>query len=114
MGTRALVVIKDGNGAEIVNLQHDSYPNGLGVVLKGMLGGKKLVNGYQYGMSTATNFNGINCMAAYVVKELKVDIGNVYLYPPNTRGSEEFTYTLYPKNGESRLIILSRRPLAVV
>ena len=64
----------------IVDIYHhyDGYPEGLGVTLASYLDGKKITNGlgsrddYSY-------FNGLGCLAASLVAELKDGPGNVYI-----------------------------------
>lgn len=122
MGTRSLVNIKDDDGKTIVTLyrQYDGYPTGMGQDIKDALNGGdvELLNGFS-GQKSPAAFNGIGCMAAYLIGALKhrlaekvtpnpkLDkligkddrnpIGNVYLYPPDTNDvGEEFVYTLQP------------------
>jgi len=64
----------------IVDIYHhyDGYPEGLGVTLASYLDGKTITNGlgsrddYDY-------FNGLGCLAASLVAELKDGPGNVYI-----------------------------------
>ena len=64
----------------IVDIYHhyDGYPEGLGVTLASYLDGKAITNGlgsrddYDY-------FNGLGCLAASLVAELKDGPGNVYI-----------------------------------
>ena len=64
----------------IVDIYHhyDGYPEGLGVTLASYLDGKSITNGlgsrddYDY-------FNGLGCLAASLVAELKDGPGNVYI-----------------------------------
>ena len=64
----------------IVDIYHhyDGYPEGLGVTLASYLDDKKITNGlgsrddYDY-------FNGLGCLAASLVAELKDGPGNVYI-----------------------------------
>ena len=57
---------------------YDGYPEGLGVTLASYLDGKVITNGlgsrddYDY-------FNGLGCLAASLVAELKDGPGNVYI-----------------------------------
>jgi len=100
MGTRSLTVFNDDDGAEIVVMyqQYDGHPTGVGAELKGVLQGKKIVNGFRPG-DDGKAFNGGSCLAASIVAALKSGIGNVYLYPAGTRDTgEEFIYTITPSN----------------
>ena len=88
MGTRATIKIaKREEGVSfskkpekfMVSIYHhfDGYPEYLGVTLANYLGGKKIVNGL--GSDRDTVFNGLGCMAASIVAELKEEAGNVYI-----------------------------------
>jgi len=102
MGTRALVHFKEGSltGPTIVSMyrQYDGYPEGWGKDMYDALneGMVQILNGHQ-GQSPPTAFNGLSCLAAWLIGELKEGtIGNVYLYPPDSEDvGEEYTYTLY-------------------
>lgn len=98
MGTRSIVtVISEHDNKPLVAIyrQYDGYPSGMGNDLKKILndGDVTLLNGFN-GQSCPSHFNGMGCLAAYLVGELKnKTLGNVYLYP---LGSEEgYNYTLY-------------------
>ena len=88
MGTRATIKIaKREEGVSfskkpekfMVSIYHhfDGYPEYLGVTLANYLEGKKIVNGL--GSDRDTVFNGLGCMAASIVAELKEEAGNVYI-----------------------------------
>ena len=92
MGTRATVSIaKREEGVSfsekpdkvLVSIYHhfDGYPEYLGVTLANYLEDKKIVNGL--GDRNAPVFNGLGCMAASIIKELKDEPGNVYIEDPN-------------------------------
>lgn len=122
MGTRSLVKIVDDNET-ILTLyrQYDGYLSGMGLDIKNALnnGKSKLTNGYSLSDSVPSVFNGLGCLAAYLVGALKRrtnddnslkdvpaynsdwSIGNVYIMSPNTNDvGEEFIYTLSEKNGK--------------
>lgn len=112
MGTRALIHVKesDKNSQTIVTIyrQYDGYPEGLGEEIKAIIGDKALSNGITDGC-----FNGMGCFAAWLVRELKTRIGNVYIMPPNTENvNEEYVYTIYARDskrleiGETGLILI--------
>ena len=67
----------------IVSIYHhfDGYPEYLGVTLANYLEDKKIVNGLS-GDRDAPVFNGLGCMAASIIKELKEEAGNVYIEDP--------------------------------
>lgn len=115
MGTRALVHIKDETRKTLVTLyrQMDGYPEGLGAdILAALNGGDvTIVNGYHSNQHSPAIFNGMGCLAAYLVSRLKFapygrgdmnPIGNVYLYPANSKDcGEEYTYTVFlPKDSD--------------
>ena len=62
---------------------YDGYPEGLGVTLANYLDGKNIVNGL--GGNKDTVFNGLGCMAASVIAELKEEAGNVYIEDPERK-----------------------------
>lgn len=103
MGTRALVHIKesDKDSETLVTIyrQFDGYPDGLGAELLELTNGMEISNGI-----TPDCFNGMGCLAAYLIAKLKKEVGNVYIYPPDAKNvNEEFTYTIYTSAQELRL-----------
>lgn len=104
MGTRTLVHIKDGKKtiATIYRL-YDGYPTGMGEDIKSALnnGEVEILNGYSGSSKIPSQFNGMGCLAAYLVGELKdKEMGNVYLVAANTKDvGEEFIYILSIKKG---------------
>ena len=66
----------------IVDIYHhyDGYPEHLGVKLASYLDGHHVVNGA--GRDGDRIFNGIGCMAASIIAELKDCSGNVYIEDP--------------------------------
>ena len=92
MGTRATISIaKREEGVsfseipdkKLVSIYHhyDGYPEYLGVKLASYLEDKKITNGLSRGDSYC--FNGLGCMAASIIAELKDEPGNVYIEDPN-------------------------------
>ena len=59
---------------------YDGYPEGLGVTLASYLEDKKITNGL--GKDRWSCFNGLGCMAASIIAELKDEAGNVYIEDP--------------------------------
>lgn len=102
MGTRALVHFKEGDfySDTIVSMyrQMDGYPEGLGEDIHASLnhGDVTIINGIS-GEGCPAAFNGMGCLAAWLIGELKGGtIGSIYLYPPDTEDvGEEYNYTLY-------------------
>jgi len=108
--------------------QCDGYLDGMGKDLLELLKGYKIVNGYSSDDSGCAVCNkpgyehegkhsirdigidhpfvpkrvanGINCLAATIVKGLKDGLGNVYIYSPNTKDAgQEYEYRLYLVKG---------------
>jgi hypothetical protein len=103
MGTRTLVHIKDGKKTiATIYRQYDGYPSGMGEDIKQILnnGQVEVLKGYSGSSKIPSQFNGMGCLAAFLVGELKGGkIGNVYLMAANTKEvGEEFIYTLIVKN----------------
>ena len=103
MGTRSLTHIKDGNKTLLtIYRQYDGYPTGLGAELYEFLKDFTVVNGF--GSKLPNLANGIGCLAAQIVGHLKDGVGNVYIYPPNSKDcGEEYIYTISLKKNEINL-----------
>ena len=100
MGTRSTTAIKDEDGKTLVTLyrQYDGYPTGHGQELADFLKARTLINGIG-GQTARTHANGMGCLAAQLVTHLKGDqIGNIYI--TNEGDSQEYNYTVYPKDGQ--------------
>jgi hypothetical protein len=119
MSTRSLTYIRETEKSApfvCIYRQCDGYPKGMGSDLKKLLSGFKITNGYNCDDSSCATCNkasyehkqsdhdfqpkrvanGINCLAAWIVKGLKDGIGNVYLYSPNTKeAGQAYEYHLY-------------------
>lgn len=88
MGTRSTTAVKDEDGKTLVTLYrpYDGYPTGHGQELADFLKSRTLIN-------------GMGCLAAQLVTHLKGDqIGNIYI--TNEGDSQEYNYTVYPKDGQ--------------
>ena len=94
MGTRATIKIaRREEGVSFSEIpekvmvsiyQHfDGYPEGLGVTLASYLEGSKIVNGL--GGNRDDVFNGLGCLAASLIAELKDGPGNVYIEDPERK-----------------------------
>jgi len=101
MGTRATIKIarrEEGVSFSekpekfMVSIYHhfDGYPEYLGVTLANYLEGKKIVNGL--GENRDTVFNGLGCMAASIIAELKEEAGNVYIEDPEYPSGSMVSY----------------------
>ena len=104
MGTRSLTTfINDHNHKEIVVMyrQYDGYPEGHGRELLEFLKDVKVVNGITASDRSTKTANGIDCLAAQVIKHFKEGTGGFYLHRADTRDcGEEYIYTIYLKNKE--------------
>ena len=70
---------------KLVSIYHhwDGYPEYLGVKLASYLDNKKITNGIGSRDNENLVFNGLGCMAASIIAELKDEPGNVYIEDPN-------------------------------
>ena len=104
MATRAMIsVAKREEGVSfseepnqtIVDIYHhwDGYPEGLGVTLASYLNGYHIVNGI--GRENDKLFNGIGCMAASIVAELKDGAGDVYIEPRESHSWIDYHYYIW-------------------
>lgn len=96
MGTRSLTHIKDENNKTLVTIyrQYDGYPEGMGLDLANFLVDITVVNGFG-GKKTENLANGMGCLTAQLIGELKDGVGNVYIYPVNSKDCwEEYTYNV--------------------
>jgi hypothetical protein len=104
MATRAMISIaKREEGVSfseepnktIVDIYHhwDGYPEGLGVTLASYLDGKKITNGL--GRDNDNLFNGMGCLAASLVAELKDGPGDVYIEPRESHGWIDYQYYIW-------------------
>ena len=100
MGTRSLTFVYDDGpyeGIPVINMyrQFDGYPSGHGQELAAFLISGKLVNGIRIGSKNVV-FNGMGCLAAQLVAELKTEPGGFYLYPIDcTDCGQEYEYHVY-------------------
>jgi hypothetical protein len=71
--------------------QMDGYPDGHGLDLAKFLNTGVLVNGISFQHGEKRQFNGMGCLAASVVAELKTGPGGIYMIPI-TAGGQEYNY----------------------
>jgi hypothetical protein len=86
----------------IVDIYHhyDGYPEYLGVKLASYLNGYHVVNGS--GRDGDKLFNGIGCMAASIIAELKDCPGNVYIEDPERKhGWIDYEYFVWADDYKS-------------
>ena len=83
MGTRSITVVKDRNGNKIIEMyqQYDGYLEGVGAELLAFIASGGVVNGLGL-TETRCRFNGMECLAAQLVKEFKHGAGGTYLHAP--------------------------------
>ena len=92
MGTRSLTHIAE-EGETILTLyrQYDGYLEGHGLDLARFLKDISIVNGISSNNTKIAN--GMGCLSAQLIAHLKDGVGNLYVYPPNSKDCwEEFTY----------------------
>ena len=78
---------------------YDGYPEGLGVTLASYLDDKKITNGL--GKNRYSCFNGLGCMAASIIAELKDEAGNVYIEDPvRPHGWIDYEYYVWGDDGK--------------
>ena len=105
MGTRATIKIarreegvsfSEKPDKYIVSIynHYDGYPEGLGVTLANYLEDTKIVNGL--GGNNEDVFNGLGCLAASLIAELKDGPGNLYIEDPDRKsGGIEYEYYIW-------------------
>ena len=108
MGTRSLTFVYDGD-VPLINIyrQYDGYPSGHGHELAQFLDSKTLVNGY--GEQNSVEANGMGCLAAQLIVQLKHGVGGIYIYPVSSTGCfQDYEYHVY----EDKVIV--KDPTAVI
>ena len=108
MGTRSLTFVYDGD-VPVINIyrQYDGYPSGHGHELAQFLDSKTLVNGY--GEQNSAEANGMGCLAAQLIVQLKHGVGGIYIYPvSSTDCFQDYEYHVY----EDRVVV--KDPTAVI
>jgi hypothetical protein len=108
MGTRSLTFVYDGD-VPVINIyrQYDGYPSGHGHELAQFLDSKTLVNGF--GKQNSFEANGMGCLAAQLIVQLKHGVGGIYIYPiSSTDCFQDYEYHVY----EDRVVV--KDPTAVI
>ena len=110
MGTRATIhIAKREEGVsfseipekKLVSIYHhfDGYPEYLGVTIANYLDGKRIVNGLSDRSKPV--FNGLGCLAASLIAELKDEPGYVYVDDPNhPHGGLDYEYVVWGDSGK--------------
>lgn len=92
MGTRSTITIHnwwDGEPMVTIYNQYDGYPTGIGATLKDFLEDMSLVNGMHSGL-VKPYANGMGCLAAQLIKELKTGAGGCYIANPGSREGHHY------------------------
>ena len=108
MGTRSLTFVYDGD-VPVINIyrQYDGYPSGHGHELAQFLDSKTLVNGFTD--KNAAQANGMGCLAAQLIVQLKHGVGGIYIYPvSSTDCFQDYEYHVY----EDKVVV--EDPTAVI
>lgn len=113
MSTRSLTRIFEGpepigQPLLVIYVHSDGYPSGHGADLfKAFLKGEaRVVNGIGGGLGIPHYFNGIGCLAAWLVGKLKGhQIGAVYVFPSTIKEPEAWTYDITVKDGRLYLTV---------
>jgi hypothetical protein len=108
MGTRSLTFVYDGD-VPVINIyrQYDGYPSGHGHELAQFLDSKTIVNGF--GKQNSFEANGMGCLAAQLIVQLKHGVGGIYIYPvSSTDCFQDYEYHVY----EDRVVV--KDPTAVI
>ena len=115
MGTRSLTFVYDDSSTDdgsaeaimCIYRQYDGYPSGHGHELAQFLNSKTIVNGY--GEQNSMEANGMSCLAAQLVVQLKHGVGGIYIYPvSSTDCFQDYEYHVY----EDKVIV--KDPTAVI
>ena len=88
---------------------YDGHPKTHGIELAEFLRDIRVVNGLgskNKWTKHAIIANGCGCLAAFMVAHFKKESGQIYLYECNDDqdGWQDYTYTVYPKEGEPNWI----------
>jgi hypothetical protein len=115
MGTRSLTFVYDDSSTDdgsaeaimCIYRQYDGYPSGHGHELAQFLNSKTIVNGY--GEQNSMEANGMSCLAAQLVVQLKHGVGGIYIYPvSSTDCFQDYEYHVY----EDKVVV--KDPTAVI
>jgi len=100
MGTNCLIDVQDDYGKVIVSIfsQYDGYLEGFGAMLADILSEFVIVDGLNHDKRRWGRLaNGMECLAAQLVAQLKCEAGGIYLVPPGTEEAP-FHYLVFPTN----------------
>ena len=97
MGTRSTTTVLDEEGKPLLRIyqQYDGYiEGGVGEKLIRLLEGRRVVQGFTMEDKVARSFNGMSCLAAQLVSDLKDGIGNVYIQALDEDYEGSYDYTI--------------------
>lgn len=107
MGTRSTIHIYcefTGEPLVCIYQQYDGYIDGVGHQLADWLKGRKYVNGFSGHQHAKDGYvNGMQCLAAQLIKHLKKDIGHTYI--TNVGSSQEFDYRVYWQDEQFKIVV---------
>lgn len=97
MSTRSLTFVYEGNSPVVcMYRQSDGYPTGMGKDLATFLAPFKLVNGLSMNKTHTAIANGMDCLAAQMVRHFKSGPGSIYLVPTKKANhGQEYEYHIY-------------------
>jgi len=101
MSVRSLTVVLNKDSQELMTMYRHGGgdPEQHGQELADFLTRGRLVNGFTTEERQTWVFNGMGCLAAWIVAEFKDGPGIVYLLPAGTRDiGEDYVYTVYAQN----------------
>ena len=91
----------------LVYFQYDGYPNGHPLNTVKWLNESTIVNGYG-NKEVKNTYNGMGCLTASFISNVKEGIGNVYVYPMKYRSNcgEDYCYDIiFTKNQDFKIVV---------
>lgn len=109
MGTSARINVFDGDDIIVSIYRHmDGYPDGLGQEVADFVKGITITDGFVRGSLDTAIANGMGCLAAQLVKHLKVGVGSVYLRNVGSEShGEDYTYNLREQDNKITIEVLN-------
>jgi len=101
MGTRSLTFFYESRQPDSQPLvavygQFDGYISGYGIDVSNFLQDMKVVNGFTSLETDGNHANGMGCLAAQFIAEIKDGIGNIYIASVDTdTDSVDYIYHIY-------------------
>lgn len=112
MGTRSKTFViedtekakaNDRKGSIAMYRQMDGYPGGHGLDLAEFLNPFIIINGISFDDREKTRANGLDCLAAQMVKHFKVGIGSIYLDASPDVTDLDYYYIVYQENDNLKM-----------